>query len=328
LDGIRRRLPGSADVPTIQNPGTISRRTLLGASALQPLTACSTGTTAAGSRPAPTPPPSSAPPSPAPVVDDHPLAALEREFDARLGVHALDTGSGATIAHRAGERFAFCSAFKALAAAAVLSGHPLSHLDTVVTYSENDLMPSSVITRRHVATGMTIRELCDAAVRHSDGTAGNLLLRDLGGPRRLTAYARGLGDAVTRMDRTEPDITSAIPGDPRDTTTPRAFGTDFHRLVLGDALPSAKRAVLRDLLERNATSAGTRRIRAGVPRGWRVADKTGTGEYGTANDIAVVWPPGAAPLVVAIMSSRTAAGAAYDEALLARAAAFAVAALT
>ncbi len=189
-------------------------------------------------------------------------------------------------------------------------------------------MPSSVITRQHVATGMTVRELCEAAVRHSDGTAGNLLLRELGGQRRLTAYARGLGDPVTRMDRIEPNIVSAVPGDPRDTTTPRAFGTDLHRLVLGDALPAGKRAVLRDLLERNATSAGTRRIRAGVPRGWTVADKTGTGDYGTADDIAIVWPPGAAPLVVAIMSSRTTADAGYDDALIARAAAFVVATLT
>jgi beta-lactamase class A len=322
LDGIGCRLPGSVDVPTMEKPRTISRRALLGAAALLPLAACTTATTG------PPPTTTSTPPSSASPVDTHHLVALEREFDARLGVYALDTGSGTTIAYRADERFAFCSAFKALAAAAVLSGHPLSHLDTVRTYTEGDLMPSSVITRRHVATGMTIRELCDAAVRHSDGTAGNLLLRELGGPRRLTAYARGLGDTVTRMDRIEPNIVSAVPGDPRDTTTPRAFGTDFHRIVLGDALPAGKRAVLRDLLERNATSAGTRRIRAGVPRGWTVADKTGTGDYGTADDIAIVWPPGAAPLVVAIMSSRTTADAGYDDALIARAAAFVVTTLT
>ncbi|MGK5519013.1 class A beta-lactamase [Micromonospora sp. URMC 107] len=312
----------------------MTRRALLGAAAALPLAGCADG----GAPPAPT---SSALPA-SPTATARPasppaattsgrherLAELERTFDARLGVYALATGTGDTIAHRADERFAFCSTFKALAAAAVLHRHPLSHLDTVVRYTEDDLMKSSVITRRHVATGMTIRQLCDAAVRHSDGTAGNLLLRDLGGPAQLTAYARGLGDEVTRMDRMEPTITTAIPGDPRDTSSPRALGTTYQRIVLGDALPPEKRAVLRDLLERNATRAGTQRIRAGVPRGWTVADKTGTGDYGTVNDIAVVWPTTSPPLVIAIMSSKATRDAEHQQALVADAAAYVATTLT
>ncbi|SFH00410.1 Beta-lactamase enzyme family protein [Amycolatopsis regifaucium] len=172
---------------------------------------------------------------------------------------------------------------------------------------------------------MTIRQLCDAAVRFSDGTAGNLLLRDLGGPAELTAFARGLGDTVTRMDRVEPAITEATPGDPRDTTTPRAFGTDYQKIVLGDALTADKRGFLRDLLQRNVT--GAQRIRAGLPAGWTVADKTGTGDYGTMNDFAIVWPPGKAPMVVAIMSSKAAKDASYDEALLAEATKYVIEAL-
>jgi beta-lactamase class A len=294
----------------------VSRRAFLTAAALLPLAGCAQGT------PVATPPssrPTEPPPTSAPAATDGQLLELERKFDARLGVYALSTGSGATIAHRADERFAFCSTFKALAAAAVLHRNPMSHLDTRVTYAETDLMASSAITRRFLTTGMTIRQLCDAAVRYSDGTAGNLLLRDLGGPAELTAYVRSLGDTVTRMDRIEPVITEATPGDPRDTTSPRAIGTDFHQIVLGDALPADKLAFLRDLLERNVT--GAERIRAGLPQGWAVADKTGTGDYGTANDIAVVWPPNAAPLVIAIMSSRAGKDAEYDEALLAEAAA-------
>ncbi|MEU4779364.1 class A beta-lactamase [Micromonospora sp. NPDC023633] len=313
---------------------TITRRALLGAAAALPLAGCADGSTP----PAPTssalpasPTATARPTSPSAVATSgrhERLAELERAFDARLGVYALATGTGDTIAHRADERFAFCSTFKGLAAAAVLHRHPLSHLDTVIRYTEDDLMRSSVVTRRHVATGMTIRQLCDAAVRHSDGTAGNLLLRDLGGPAQLTAYARGLGDAVTRMDRMEPTITTAIPGDPRDTSSPRALGTTYQRIVLGDALPPDKRAVLRDLLERNATRAGTQRIRAGVPRGWTVADKTGTGDYGTVNDIAVVWPTTSAPLVIAIMSSKATRDAEYQQALVADAAAYVAATLT
>jgi beta-lactamase class A len=306
----------------------VTRRALLGAAALLPLAAC------AKSTPAPADPSaaaaSSAPssPSPAPSAEHHErLAELERTYDARLGMYALDTGTGAVIAHRADERFAFCSTFKGLAAAAVLDRNPLSHLDTLVRYTEADLLKNASITPRHVSTGMTIRQLCDAAVRYSDGTVGNLLLRDLGGPAELTAYARGLGDTVTRMDRIEPLITEATPGDPRDTTSPRAFGSDYRKIVQGVALPPAKRAFLRDLLERNATGAGAKRVRAGVPKGWTVADKTGTGSYGTLNDIAVVWPPRSAPLVISIMSSKATEDAAYDQALIAEAAAYAVATL-
>ncbi|MER5357254.1 class A beta-lactamase [Streptomyces sp. NPDC002785] len=252
------------------------------------------------------------------------LVELERKFGARLGVFALATGTGSTIVHRADDRFAFCSTFKGLAAAGVLAHNPLSHLDTVVRYTEADLMKHSPITGQHVATGMTIRQLCDAAVRYSDGTAGNLLLRDLGGPARLTAYARSLGDTVTRMDRSEPAITQAVPGDLRDTTSPRAFGGDYRKIILGNALPPDKRAFLRGLLTRSAT--GDHRIRAGVPRGWTVANKTGTGDYGTLNDMAVAWPPkSAAPLAIAIMSSKAAKDAKWDEDLIAEAAAYVVA---
>ncbi|MEV6392965.1 class A beta-lactamase [Nocardia xishanensis] len=290
----------------------LTRRTLLGAAAFLPLAGCTTE-------------PAADPATPTEVHHER-LVELERQFDARLGVYALATGTGVTIAHRADERFAFCSTFKGLAAAAVLHRNPLSHLDAVVSYTEADLLKSASITSRHVATGMTIRDLCDAAVRFSDGTAGNLLLRDLGGPAELTAYLRSLGDTVTRMDRIEPAITEATPGDPRDTTSPRALGTDYQRLVLGDALPADRRALLRDLLERNTT--GAQRIRAGVPRGWAVADKTGTGDYGTLNDIGIVWPPAAAPLVIALMSSKATVDAPYDQALLAEAAAYVVDTLT
>jgi beta-lactamase class A len=292
------------------------RRTLLKSLVLLPLAGCATTRAAA---PAPTSP-SSIPP---PERHDH-LLDLERKFDARLGVYAIATG--ATIGHRADERFAFCSTFKGLAVADVLHRNPMAHLDTVVTYTEADLVAGSAITGQHVATGMTIRDLCDAAVRFSDNTAGNLLLRDIGGPAELTAYLRGLGDDVTRMDRIEPTLNQATPGDPRDTTTPRAIGMDYQRIVLGDALSTDKRDFLRDLLERNTT--GARRIRAGVPQGWRVADKTGTGDYGTANDIGVGWPPDSAPLVVAIMSSKSTADAKYDEALIAEAAGYVVDTLT
>ncbi|MFK8850968.1 class A beta-lactamase [Streptomyces sp. Ac-502] len=304
----------------------LPRRALL-AAAFVPLAGCTSGG-ATASPTAPAFPTAPAPPSATPEARRHRrLNELEREYGARLGVYALATGTGASVTHRADERFAFCSAFKGLAAAAVLHRNPLSHLDTIVTYTEDDLMKHSPVTGKHVSTGMSIRRLCDAAVRYSDGTAGNLLLRDLGGPGELTSFARRLGDPVTRMDRIEPAITEATPGDPRDTSSPRAFGTDYRKLVVGNVLPTDKRAFLRDLLVRNTT--GAERVRAGLPKSWTVADKTGTGDYGTLNDIAVAWPTESAPpIVISIMSSKPAKDAAYDQQLLARAAEYVVATLT
>ncbi|MFC0625215.1 class A beta-lactamase [Kribbella deserti] len=316
---------------------SISRRAFFGTAALIPLAACSpdqaapnasapSPTTTTPPEATPSPTPRTTPKAKADQAAQGQLIGLERKYGARLGVYALNTGTGATLAYRADERFAFCSTFKGMAAAAVLHHHPLSHLETLVTYTKADLLKRAPITGRHLATGMTIRQLCDAAVRYSDGVAGNLLLRELGGPAQLTAYLRSLGDNVSRMDRIEPAITQATPGDPRDTTTPRAFGTDYQRVVLGDALPPDKRAFLRDLLVRNTT--GGQRIRAGLPRGWTVADKTGTGDYGTLNDIAIAWPPNKPPLVLAIMSSKPSRDAPYNQALLAEAATHAAAAIT
>ncbi|WP_425471935.1 class A beta-lactamase [Streptomyces piniterrae] len=278
----------------MEQPGP-SRRALLLAAALLPLTGCG-----GGDRPASGSPSASSRRSA--DARDPQFAALERKHGARLGVYALATGTGATVAYRADERFAFCSTFKTLAAAAVLHRNPLGHLDKRVTYTEADVNSISPITKDHIATGMTIRQLCDAAIRYSDGTAGNLLMRDIGGPTRLTAYLRGLGDSVSRMDHYEPELNRVRPQDPRDTTTPRAIAADYRKLVLGDALSTDKRALLKDWLERNIT--GAKRIRAGLPKGWTVADKTGTGDYGRANDIAVAWPPHGTPLVLAIMSDR------------------------
>jgi beta-lactamase class A len=243
--------------------------------------------------------------------------ALERKHRSRLGVYALATGTGATVAYRADQRFAFCSTFKTLAAAAVLHRNPLSHLSKHVAFTRADVDSISPITEKHVASGMTIRQLCDAAIRYSDGTAGNLLMRDIGGPARLTAYLRELGDTVSRMDDYEPELNRMRPKDPRDTTTPRAIAADYQKLVLGDALTADKRALLKDWLSRTLT--GAKRIRAGLPKGWLVADKTGTGDYGRTNDIAIVWPPHTAPLVVAIMSDRSGYNAPAVDALVAEA---------
>ncbi|WNF30921.1 class A beta-lactamase [Streptomyces sp. C11-1] len=255
------------------------------------------------------------------------FAALEKEYTARLGVYAVDTGSGRTVAHRDGERFPYTSTFKALAAGAVLHKHGLSGLERVVTYRREDLVDYSPVTEKHVATGMSLGDLCDAAVRYSDNTAGNLLFDALGGPRGLQTVLAGLGDDVTRMERRETELNEWSPGATRDTSTPRALAEDLRAFVLGDVLGRPERARLTQWLRTNTT--GDELIRAGVPKGWTVGDKTGAGgTYGTRNDIAVVWPPDAAPLVLAVLSNRKDAEAAFDNTLIAKAASVAVGALT
>lgn len=244
---------------------------------------------------------------------------LEREFDARLGVYAVDTGTGREVAHRDGRRFSYNSTFKALAAGAVLRKYSLSGLDRTIKYSRDDLIPNSPVSEKHVEAGMSLGELCEAAVRYSDNTAANLLFDQLGGPKGLDAALEKMGDHTTRMERREPELSRWTPGTTRDTTTPRALAKNLRALVLGDVLGKGERKQLTKWLRTNTT--GDELIRAGVPKDWKVADKTGTGSYhGARDDIAVVWRPHAAPLVIAIMSYRTKKDAEPDDKLIAKAA--------
>ena len=254
------------------------------------------------------------------------FASLERRYDARLGITAVDTGSGRTLVHRAGERCAFASTVKVFIAAAVLDGSSDADLATVVHYDRGDLLEYAPVTSEHVDTGMTVRELIDAALRSSDNTAANLLVERLGGPDAVERWLRGIGDRTTSVDRVEPDLNQATPGDRRDTTTPERFAADLRAVLLGDVLDAADRRVLRDAMLGNTTGDAT--IRAGVDPSWRVADKTGTASYGVRNDIAVVTPPGRAPIVLVVMTSRADAAAEPSDALVAAATRAAVAGLT
>ncbi len=281
------------------------------------LYACGDGPAPTAGTPEPVePPPSRTAPARARVSEQ--LRGLERRFDARLGVHAVDTGSERELEYRADARFPFASTFKALAAGAVLRKVGLEGIDRTVPITRL-VAAYSPITERRVGTRMSLRALCSAAVRHSDNTAANLLFDELGGPDGLEAVLEELGDDVTRMERREPELNEWAPGVTRDTSTPRALAASLRAFVLGDALEPAERKQLATWLRTNTTGATL--IRAGVPEDWVVGDKTGTGgTYGTRNDIAVVWPPRAAPLVIAIMSSRSRPDDEPDDALLARAA--------
>jgi beta-lactamase class A len=252
------------------------------------------------------------------------LRRIERELDGRLGLFACDSATGARLSWRADERFPLCSTFKLFAAAAVLarSGREHDLLQRRIHYRAGDLVSHSPQTERHVADGMTVAELCAAAIQYSDNSAGNLLLDLLGGSGALTAYARTIGDEAFRLDRREPELNAATPGDPRDTTTPRAMGQSLQHLLLGTGLAPAARAQLRTWLQGSTT--GGARIRSVLPPGWEIGDKTGGGDYGTANDVAVLWPPRRAPVVLAIYSTRKRPDAGTDDAAVAAAAAVAL----
>ena len=259
-----------------------------------------------GSDGAPDPPPTSSETPPAGSLIDRSadLTAVEQTYDVRLGVRAFDTGSGDSVEHRADERFAFASTVKAFLVGALLEQESTTVLEQELPISTDDLVAYAPAVEDALAQGrtaMTVAELADAAVRFSDNAAANLLLDLVGGPSGLQEALRAADDDVTNANRTEPDLNEAVPGDERDTSTPRAMADTLQHYTLGDA-DAATRDVLVDLMRRNTPRDAL--IRAGVPEGWEVADKTGSASYGTRNDIAVVWPPEGAPLVVVIMTSR------------------------
>jgi beta-lactamase class A len=238
------------------------------------------------------------------------IAATEVRLGGRIGVAAFDTGSGKRLDYRAEERFPMCSTFKFLAAAAVLKrvDEKRDQLDRFVSYDAKDILEYAPVTKAHLKEGgMTLGALCEAAIEQSDNTAGNLLLDAIGGPAGVTNFARSLGDQVTRLDRKEPDLNSAIPGDERDTTSPGSMQADITRILTGDVLSRSSGRQLEDWLRGNNTGADM--IRAGVPTNWIIGDKTGRGANGATNDIAMMRPPDRAPVLLAIYSVGSAATA-------------------
>ncbi|MDM5356433.1 class A beta-lactamase [Peribacillus sp. ACCC06369] len=243
---------------------------------------------------------------------------LEKEYDARLGVYAIDTGTKETVEFRENERFAYTSTFKALAAAVLLKQNPISMLEEIRTFTNEDIVTYSPITEDFVNKGMSLGKIAEAAMQYSDNTAGNLLFEELGGPDGFEKALRESGDTITMADRIEPDLNGAIPGESRDTSTPKALATTLEVFGISEYLPNDKQEIFTNWLKGNTT--GDSLIRAGVPESWEVGDKSGAGGYGTRNDIAIVWPPNREPIIIAIMSSRNEEKASFNDELIAKAA--------
>jgi beta-lactamase class A len=230
---------------------------------------------------------------------DKQLAELEKKTGGRLGVSVLDTETNISLGYREAERFAICSTYKALAAGFVLArvDKGVEKLDRRVTFAKDALVAYSPVTEKHAGgDGMTIAEICEAAVTLSDNTAGNLMLDSFGGPAALTDWLRSTGDTETRLDRRETDLNEAKKDDPRDTTTPDSMLDSIGLLTLGNTLSDSSRDQMVAWLVAGKT--GDARLRAGLPKEWKVGDKTGTGNNGAAGDIAVIWPPDRGPILV------------------------------
>jgi len=234
------------------------------------------------------------------------LLALQARSGGRLGVYGLNTGTRATVAFQAEQRFAMASTFKLLLAAAVLARVDTGQLslERMIRYGERDMVPHAPVTSAHLINGrgiLSVGDLCAAAVTVSDNPAANLLLPLVGGPPGLTRFLRELGDGQTRLDRIEPALNSNLPGDERDTSTPQAFVGSMEALLLGAALSrEASELLLGWMVE---TSTGLQRLRGGIPAEWQAGDKTGTGGNGAVNDVAVLWQQGKAPLLMAVFMS-------------------------
>lgn len=250
-----------------------------------------------------------------PTADDPRIADIERRIGGRIGVCAIDTGSDRRLTHRAGERFAMCSSFKWLLAAQMLKRdmHMPGFREQVVRFDQSDILSYAPVTRARIGAdglgAMTIAELCEATVVTSDNAAANLLLEGAMGPEGFTRFLREGGDAVTRLDRTEPALNENLPGDERDTTTPEAMARDLGRFLLEDAIlnQTAREQLIGWMV---AARTGLERLRAGFPSTWRAGDKTGTSDevHNATNDVAIAWPPNRAPILIACyMSDSTAA---------------------
>ncbi|KHO21594.1 class A beta-lactamase [Mycolicibacterium setense] len=232
-------------------------------------------------------------------IDDQ-IAELERRDNALIGLYATNLDSGRTITHRPDEMFAMCSTFKGYAAARVLQmvGRRQISLDNRVFVDPDAIVEYSPVTEPRAGGEMTLGELCRAALQQSDNTAGNLLLKTIDGPPGITAFARSIGDQRTRLDRWETELNSAIPGDPRDTSTPAALAGGYREILAGDALSPPQRRQLQDWMRANETSS----VRAGLPEGWTTADKTGSGDFGSTNDVGIAYGPDGQQLLLAVMT--------------------------
>lgn len=265
---------------------------LIGAAALTAAAAC-------GRTSSPSSPTFSDPVEPLPPIGDR-IAVLEKWYNASVGLYGANLDSNQTVAHRDNDMFAVCSTFKAYLAARILqkAQHGELRMTDTLRVDPAAVLPNSPVSGPKAGSSLPLDELCRAVLQRSDNTAANMLLTVIGGPPAITGFARSIGDDRTRLDRWETELNSALPGDPRDTSTPRALGGGFRAILTGDVLDEAHRRQLEDWMRANVTSS----MRAGLPPGWATADKTGSGDFASTNDIGIAFAPNGERILLAIMT--------------------------
>lgn len=263
-----------------------SRRSVLAGTGTLAIAACTRSSTEA------------APASPS-APEPFDLSALEGREGGRLGIAAKDMGTGRVLSWRGEERFVYCSTFKMFLAAATLMRIQAGEerLDRMIPVTRADMINHAPVTEPAIGGSLSVEALMKGTVEVSDNPAANILLREMGGLEPMQAFYRDLGDASTRVDRFEPEM-NRLDGD-KDTIQPLQSAANIERLLVdgGTPLSEASKALLLKWMFDSPTGAA--RLKAGVPEGWRVAHKTGTGGYGPTNDIGVLYPPSGAPVIVA-----------------------------
>ena len=238
----------------------------------------------------------------------HAVRDVETRLGGRIGVAMADPATGRSWDYNADDRFPLSSTFKSLLCGVVLARVDAGeeNLDRRIGYTADDLVTYSPVTETRVDGGMTIGDLCEAAITLSDNTAGNLLLATVGGPEGFTDALRQIGDDTTRLDRWETDLNEAVPGDERDTTTPRAALSTLEELLFGDTLTDASARQLADWMI--ADEVADDLLRASLPDAWVIGDKSGAGGFGSRSIVAVIWPAPDMPVIAAIYMTGNDAG--------------------
>ncbi|MGL5869342.1 class A beta-lactamase [Clostridium chrysemydis] len=239
---------------------------------------------------------------------------IEEKYGVKLGIYALDENTNKEVTYNEDSRFAYCSTSKALLAGAILEKYSLKDLDKVIKYSEKDILSYAPITKEHVKSGMTIKELCEAAIRSSDNTAANLLFNLLGGPKGFKESLLKIGDNITRPERIEPELNSIVPGDSKDTSTPKQLALDLKEYLTGDTLSNEKKELLKEWMSKNKT--GDNLIRKGFTSNFEVFDKSGAGDFGTRNDIAMVTSKDKKPIFISILSTKKEKDSKYNDSVI------------
>jgi len=233
------------------------------------------------------------------------ITEQERHLGARIGVSIYDIAANDSWSYNGNDRFPLMSTFKVLACAKLLVDveKGLQSFDTSTVITTDSLINWSPITKNLVGKKMSLKQACSAAMIMSDNTATNIVLTGIKGPKALTQFMRSIGDDITRLDRIEPDLNEALDGDKRDTTTPNAMVKSLHTILFGDVLSQSSKTQLKQWMIDNKVTGSL--LRSVLPKQWSIADRSGSGGFGSRGITAAVWSDKRTPIILSIYLTQT-----------------------